>query len=142
MGATALPADLEQVTDEEDEDVLLDRDALARLLRVVDDNREVLSLLIDSFLEDGPGLLDAMQRGAETHDAEALRRAAHTLKSNSADFGAMALSDLCKQLEAQVRQNHLDGTEQLVAEITDAYVPVAAALAHLKTTGADGSPDS
>lgn len=53
----------------------LDPAALDRLRRVVDDNQEVMAMLIDSFLEDAPGLLDTMQRGIADRDAEAVRRA-------------------------------------------------------------------
>jgi CheY-like chemotaxis protein len=59
--------------------------------------------LIDTFLADVPQLLAQMRRAVEAGDAATLRRAAHSLKSNSAEFGAGALADLCRELEAMGR---------------------------------------
>ncbi len=111
---------------------ILDPEAVDRLLRVVANDRDVLRLLIDSFLEDAPGLLETMQRAARDQDAENLRRSAHTLKSNSADFGATELADLCKQLEDRAKQGDLGEADGLTEEIVAAYEPVAAALKILK----------
>ena len=111
---------------------ILEPDAVDRLLRVVANDRDVLRLLIDSFLEDAPGLLEALQRAARDQDVEGLRRAAHTLKSNSADFGATELADLCKQLEDRAKEGDLDEMDGLTEKIVAAYEPVAAALKNLK----------
>ena len=43
----------------------------------------------------------------------ALRIAAHSLKLNSADFGAEMLRDLCKQGELMGREGTLDGAEDI-----------------------------
>ena len=49
-------------------------------------------------------------------NVEQAHRAVHTLKSSSANVGAVRLSDLCKKIEAQVRAGHLDrAREQNVA---------------------------
>ena len=104
---------------------------LERLLRVVDGNTEVLQLLIDSFLEDAPGLVDQMQQAVSEHDSETLRRAAHTLKSNCADFGAVEMSAQCKEVEAKAKEDDWTDMEPLVAEIVTSYDAVAQALLEL-----------
>jgi len=108
--------------------VFLDPVALNRLLQVVGDSREVLAELIDSFLEDAPELLQTMTAAAQTGDAKSLRRAAHTLKSNSADFGALELCDLCKELEARAKNEDLANAELLVEDIIEQYNRVVIAL--------------
>ena len=57
---------------------------------------DFLPELIEMFLLDSQTLVDEMARAARESDAEALRRAAHTLKSNSASFGALTLAALCR----------------------------------------------
>jgi signal transduction histidine kinase/CheY-like chemotaxis protein len=63
-------------------------------------NANVLAAVIHSYLEHTPQLLETLQTAVAQHDAKALRYAAHTLKSSSANLGAFALSALCKDLEA------------------------------------------
>ena len=57
--------------------------------------------LIEQFLADSPALVAAARHGLEAGDAEEVRRAAHTLKSNAATFGRIELADRCRGLEAR-----------------------------------------
>ncbi|MGD8793951.1 MAG: Hpt domain-containing protein, partial [Anaerolineae bacterium] len=52
-----------------------------------------------------------MGQAVEAGDAATLRRAAHSLKSNSAEFGAGTLADLCRELEAIGRAGEEAGGE-------------------------------
>lgn len=74
---------------------------------------EFVAELTQTFLADAPGLLAALHGS----DVAEVHRAAHTLKSNAATFGATRLSNLCLELEAQARDG--DGTTslELAAEI-------------------------
>ena len=64
--------------------------------------------LIDAFLDDAPNLLSQMKSALVGNDAESFRRAAHSMKSNAATFGAMELSLLAKELESLGRENNLE----------------------------------
>ncbi len=64
--------------------------------------------LIDTFIEDSPSLINQMKKAISLLDAESFRRAAHTLKSNAATFGAMQLSSLARELESMGRDNNLE----------------------------------
>ena len=55
--------------------------------------------LLDTFLEDAPKLLAELDSALARADAAGFRRAAHSLKSNSHTFGALALSALARDLE-------------------------------------------
>ena len=55
--------------------------------------------LVDSFLEDAPLGLAAMQAAAAAGDAVSFRRHAHSLKSNGVTFGATAFADAARALE-------------------------------------------
>ena len=73
-------------------------------------------------------LLSQLRRGFEDADASTLTRAAHTLKSNSAEFGATSLHHLCKDLEAMGKAGTLDGAAQLVTQTETEYERVKVAL--------------
>jgi histidine phosphotransfer protein HptB len=55
--------------------------------------------LIGTFLEEAPSMLTDLRTARAALDADAFRRAAHSLKSNSLTFGALQLADLARQLE-------------------------------------------
>jgi signal transduction histidine kinase/CheY-like chemotaxis protein/HPt (histidine-containing phosphotransfer) domain-containing protein/PAS domain-containing protein len=110
----------------------LDPAALDNLRQTVGDDEEFLAELVDTFLEDAPQMLADMRRAAESGDAPELRLHAHSLKSNSAEFGAMALSALSKQLEIMGKENQLDGALPLVDQADALYEAIKPALEALK----------
>ncbi len=69
---------------------------------------EFFKELIDTFLQDAPNLLQQMREAVAQKDPEAFRRAAHSMKSNAATFGAMDLSTMAKELEIFGRENNLE----------------------------------
>ncbi|HLE27354.1 MAG TPA: Hpt domain-containing protein [Anaerolineales bacterium] len=77
----------------------IDRTALNNLLTTVGGDLAFLGELMDTYFDDTPRLLATIRQAVESGKPEELRRAAHSLKSNSANFGAMTLSRLCKELE-------------------------------------------
>jgi signal transduction histidine kinase/CheY-like chemotaxis protein/HPt (histidine-containing phosphotransfer) domain-containing protein len=84
--------------------------------------------LMDSFLKDAPKLIADAQRNLEQGQADDLRRAAHTLKSGSATFGAMALSALARELEYKARDGALEGADELLTRIQAAFAQAKATL--------------
>ena len=68
---------------------IIDSAALDRLRGSVGD--EFVGELVATFLGDAPAQLAALRGAVERGDAEEARRAAHTLKSNGATFGAERL---------------------------------------------------
>jgi len=59
-----------------------------------------MTTMANVFLRDAPRLLTDMRAAVEAGDGPRLRVAAHTLKSNSRDFGALAVSTHCARIEA------------------------------------------
>jgi HPt (histidine-containing phosphotransfer) domain-containing protein len=106
----------------------LDRTALDDLLAMTGGDVEFLAEMIDTFLEEGPALVADMRAARTSGDAAALRRAAHTLKSNSRIFGANALSDLCQVIEECAAAGDLDGAGPVIAQAQTEYPAVVAAL--------------
>jgi HPt (histidine-containing phosphotransfer) domain-containing protein len=65
--------------------------------------------LIDTYLVDSPAQIEQMRRGLESGDVEGVRRAAHSLKSNSASFGAKRLAEASRDLEMLAKSGSLEG---------------------------------
>ena len=99
---------------------------------VLDELREVLGGEVDKiiavYLEDSPRLIAQLERAAVGGDPIALRVAAHTLKSSSANVGARTLSDAARELEHGARDGTLDKPEALVARIVTEFAQVKRAL--------------
>jgi HPt (histidine-containing phosphotransfer) domain-containing protein len=107
---------------------VLDPPALERLVEIIGDDRSLLMTVIDTFLSDAPRLVEAARQGLEHGQTDEIRRAAHTLKSSGATFGATNLSELSRQLEALARSGSLEGADELIARIDAEYERVRIAL--------------
>jgi HPt (histidine-containing phosphotransfer) domain-containing protein len=85
---------------------------------------EFVEELTETFLDEAPGLLATLHG----RDAGEVRRAAHTLKSNAATFGATRLADLCLELETQAREADGTTSPELATDIEAEYALVSAEL--------------
>jgi HPt (histidine-containing phosphotransfer) domain-containing protein len=94
---------------------------------------DFLAELIDEFLADAPKLLAALRRALEEDDVDGLRRAAHTLKSNGATFGAEDFAELCRALEERANDGRVAGAEELADRIEHEYGRLREALAAVRT---------
>jgi HPt (histidine-containing phosphotransfer) domain-containing protein len=106
----------------------LDSAAMERLWELVGGDETFLAELMDTFLEDAPRLLADMHQAVERKDAAGLCLAAHSLKSNSTDFGATALAGLARELETMGKTGALDEAAETIARAEAEYEQVKAAL--------------
>lgn len=74
------------------------------------------------YLQDAPNLIARMKQAVDGRDCEALRAAAHTLKSSSANVGAMKLHGLCRDLEAAAREHQVANPVERVATIEEEFM--------------------
>ncbi len=99
---------------------------------ILDELREVLGNEVDKiiavYLEDAPRLIAQLERAAVGGDPIALRVAAHTLKSSSANVGATTLSEAARDLEDGARDGTLKKPEAGVARIVAEFAKVRSAL--------------
>jgi HPt (histidine-containing phosphotransfer) domain-containing protein len=116
-------------------DAVLHPPALERLMQTVGDDRGLLATLIDTFLREVPRLVDGARQALRQGRADEVRRAAHTLKSNGATFGATRLAELSRELEALARSGTLEGTAELLARIEEEYESVRIALETMRERG-------
>jgi CheY-like chemotaxis protein len=115
----------------EEANVNLDAAALRNLRDLGGD--EFLAEVVDAFLSDAPDLMTTLRRSLEEENAEELRRAAHTLKSNGATLGAAEFAELCRTLEQRAKDGQLDGSSELVDRIEQGYGSLEESLAALRT---------
>ncbi len=88
--------------------------------------------LVDTYLEDAPRLLNEMRSALRANDAETFRRAAHSLKSNSATFGADHLSALAREMEMMGKDRRLPEGESSLQPLEQALEAVGAELKGLR----------
>jgi len=88
--------------------------------------------LIDTYLEDSAELIEAMRSALTAGDADAFRRAAHSLKSNSATVGAAELSSMAKDLERMGRDGELKDAPPTLDATLSMFEQVREALERAK----------
>jgi signal transduction histidine kinase/DNA-binding response OmpR family regulator len=92
------------------------------------DGAALANRVIRAYLEDTPARLAQMRAAVADGDAEALRNAAHSAKSSSANVGAMHLANLFRDLEIMGRTASLAGAASLLQRAGDELGRVLAAL--------------
>ncbi len=104
-------------------------------MEIVEDLKEMMGSdypsLVRIYLEDSPKLIGQIQTALDNRDFQALVPPAHTLKSSSANLGALALSDIAKTIEKSARSGDINTSLQAGAGITAEFERVRAALTAL-----------
>src|ERR1039458_2717992 len=96
------------------ENAVLDRQALGRIRALHrPGGPNLLAKVLGLYSSSSLALTDAIRGAAQSSDAESVRQAAHALKSSSANVGAMAFPDLCKEVEVAAAQGRLEQAKAL-----------------------------
>jgi CheY-like chemotaxis protein/HPt (histidine-containing phosphotransfer) domain-containing protein len=108
----------------------LDPSALDAIRALNPERAELLvARVVEAFLRSAPEQLAELVRAAAARDAEALRRAAHSLKSSSANLGAMRLAALAREIEARAREQRVEDAAFLVERSNREFGRARGALA-------------
>jgi HPt (histidine-containing phosphotransfer) domain-containing protein len=97
-----------------------------------DDGGEFLRELIDIFLADTPQRITEIEQAIAAKHAGNLTRAAHSIKGSSGNFGAMQLSVLARDLEAQGKAGDFDGARANLAALRSEFEQLLPVLEKLK----------
>ncbi|MBS0170493.1 MAG: response regulator [Nitrospira sp.] len=89
---------------------------------------DILAKVLAAYLDDSRQLVEDIRTAVETHDADTLTKAAHRLKSSSAQLGALTTAAHCKELEGFGRLARLDDAARLLAPLTDSHQAACAAI--------------
>ena len=115
----------------------LDPAAVRDLLDLLGGDRAALGEVVAAFLEEAPLRVEELRSGLGAGDAELIGRAAHTLKSNAATFGARALEAQSRALEETARGGDISASAPLVDAVAASWHEARPALAALRE---DGTP--
>ena len=112
------------------ENPVIDRNAFENLKAMA--GADYLPVLIDAYFEDSAGLFDEMETALQAGDAQRFSRAAHSLKGNSANFGASHLTGLSRELELLGKSGSLEGARPRLEALAVEYSRVKEALEGLR----------
>ncbi|MDG2526160.1 ATP-binding protein [Stenotrophomonas sp. HITSZ_GD] len=104
---------------------ILDTEVLDELHEVA--GAETASI-VRLFLEDAPRLIARLEAASGTRDNEELRQASHTLKSSSANVGAIALANAARRIELAARAGPIERPAVMVALVIAEYARARLAL--------------
>ena len=105
-----------------------------RELESMGEQAGLLEKIINLYLETAPKNIEQMRIAIANHDVGALKVAAHTLKSSSANLGARGFAELCKGLEIKGREGSFVNSETMLTALTQNYATVQKSLlAELKS---------
>ena len=112
-----------------------DERAPALDMEILQDLKEMMGTgyqeLIRIYLEDSPKLLAQIQTAIAEGDSAALVTPAHTLKSSSANLGALRVSQIAKRMEKSARSGDAAGPAAEAQALDAEFARVQAALAAL-----------
>ena len=89
---------------------------------------DILKRIISAYLSSTAPLLVTLKEAYSAKDIEGTQNSAHTLKSSSANVGAIKLSELCKEVEMGCRNNTLENAALLISSIEAEFTLVNDAL--------------
>ena len=70
---------------------------------------EAVESMLELFLDDAPGRMEALQSAAGSGEAEAISKAAHAYKSATATIGAADLAATLSAIEISAREDDVEG---------------------------------
>ena len=88
--------------------------------------------LITVYLDDSPKSLRQLAKAVDRGTVPELIGPSHSLKSTSANLGALRLSELCKSLEHDARQGSAPKAAERVGRIVQLYKKVAMELKKIR----------
>lgn len=77
--------------------------------------------IVDLYLQKSPTLLQDIEQGMLQGDTDKLFKAAHALKSSSANVGAVKVSAIAKELERMAREDMLEQAKTELSRLVDSY---------------------
>ena len=113
----------------------VDREIFSKAKEWIEEyGEDFLVELIDAYLEDAPNRVAQLRDAFTSRNMENVIHEAHTLKSSSANIGAMALSALAKQVEVAGRNGKSEGMAEDVQRVEKEFIRVKTALEALKAS--------
>ena len=109
----------------------IDQAVVQELLEVMGDG---FAGLVHVYFEDTPKLLERLREAVDMTDHDAIAEITHSLKSSSANLGALPLAELAKRAEIDARAKRSDELGSLPTRANNEYQRVVRAYASLGLT--------
>ncbi|ODT43249.1 MAG: hypothetical protein ABS70_08595 [Nitrospira sp. SCN 59-13] len=90
---------------------------------------DILAKVLTTYLNDSRILVEEIRAAVEARDPGTLAKAAHRLKSSSAQLGVLATAAHCKELEHLGRIACLENSAHLLAQLADAHQAACTTIA-------------
>lgn len=94
----------------------------------LEEDSDLFERIIRAYCTSSDPLVATIRKAFDENDLDALQNSAHSLKSSSANVGAVTLSEISKELETGCRRNCLENGADLVTSIELEYIRVKEAL--------------
>jgi CheY-like chemotaxis protein/HPt (histidine-containing phosphotransfer) domain-containing protein len=103
----------------------IDHEALEKIRALQRQGKpDLLARVINIYLEDSLRLLESLRQALSRGEGVGVYRRAHSLKSSSANVGALRLAALCEDLEKSGERESMDQVHQRIARIEEEYETV------------------
>ena len=107
----------------------IDQNALSTIRDLqIEGQPDILDRIINAYLSSSDLLVAGLQEALSVNDLEVLQNSAHSLKSSSANVGAVKLSEISKELEMGCRNKTLTNAAGLISAIEAEFIRVKDAL--------------
>ncbi|WP_350432075.1 ATP-binding protein [Shewanella sp. H8] len=93
-----------------------------------DGSTDLVKSIVDMYLQNTPELITSIIRGLEDKNTDQVFKSAHSLKSSSANLGAIKIQTLASQIELFARNDHLSDANNLSDSLLPAFEQTTAAL--------------
>jgi HPt (histidine-containing phosphotransfer) domain-containing protein len=118
-----------QAEKETDDIPPIDQSVLRNLQKLqVEGESSIVESIVNAYLNGSQSLVAQMREMLSINDLEVLQQTAHSLKSSSANVGAMQLSAMSMELEMKCKNKHPGSIGELVAAIEMEFPRVKNAL--------------
>ncbi len=132
--AASAPSETPDIVSGRNDEPAIDRAALDQIAELdPEQNGELLNSVIDTYVENAEALIVDLTRAAKHDDLGDAVRAAHSLKSSSANVGAVRLAKLCASMEKDGRGGDISTIVKNVDRVRAEYAIVIHELLEEKT---------
>ncbi|WP_282109526.1 ATP-binding protein [Shewanella algicola] len=86
-----------------------------------DDSKELVQNIVGIYLQTTPDLINQIMTGVTHNDTDRVFKAAHSLKSSSANLGTMKMQSLASKIERCARNEQLDDVDDIVDTLMSVF---------------------
>lgn len=111
------------------DDLVIDDSVLADIREMSgEQGNSLINNIVELYLQKSPALIEDIHDGTHAGDADRVFRAAHALKSSSANIGAVKVSEVARELEKLGRENLVEQAHPYLDKLMQSYEQASSSL--------------